>query len=87
MDAIQIRDLELWAHVGVLEQERRDGQWFRLDIRFHLHVSATPVADHLSTRLQHSLTIETLQGLPREICGHYVALLSVLSGEPVPALY
>ena len=36
MDAIQIRDLELWAHVGVLEQERRDGQWFRLDIQFQL---------------------------------------------------
>ena len=32
LDAIHVRDLMLWAHVGVLEHERRDGQWFSLDI-------------------------------------------------------
>ena len=49
MDAIQIRDLELWAHVGVLEQERRDGQWFRLDIQFQLDLSAAAVAGQRSS--------------------------------------
>ena len=47
MDTIQIRDLELWAHVGVLEQERRDGQWFRLDIQFQ-HVDCEVHGVHLS---------------------------------------
>ena len=68
MDAIQIRDLELWAHVGVLEQERRDGQWFRLDIQFQLDLSAAAVADDLSTSLDYSLAIQALQRLAREIC-------------------
>jgi dihydroneopterin aldolase len=31
-DAIQVRGLRLWAHVGVLDFERRDGQWFELDL-------------------------------------------------------
>ena len=68
MDAIQIRDLELWAHVGVLEQERRDGQWFRLDIQFQLDLSSAAAADDLSTSLDYSLAIQALQRLAREIC-------------------
>ena len=67
MDAIQIRDLELWAHVGVLEQERRDGQWFRLDIQFQLDLSAAAVADDLSTSLDYSLAIQALQRLDRKL--------------------
>ena len=68
MDAIHIRDLELWAHVGVLEQERRDGQWFRLDIKFELDLSSAAVADDLSASLDYSLAIQALQMLGREIC-------------------
>ena len=68
MDAILIRDLELWAHVGVLEQERRDGQWFRLDITFELDLSSAAVADDLSASLDYSLAIQALQMLGREIC-------------------
>ena len=68
MDAIHIRDLELWAHVGVLEQERRDGQWFRLDIKFELDLSSAAVADDLSESVDYSLTIQALQMLGREIC-------------------
>ena len=67
MDAIHIRDLELWAHVGVLEQERRDGQWFRLDIKFELDLSSAAVADDLSASLDYSLAIQALQMLGREI--------------------
>ena len=68
MDAILIRDLELWAHVGVLEQERRDGQWFRLDIKFELDLTSAAVADDLSASLDYSLAIQALQMLGREIC-------------------
>ena len=31
-DRILVRDLRLWAHVGVLPHERELGQWFELDI-------------------------------------------------------
>ena len=37
-DFIHIRDLRLWAHVGVLDHERRDGQWFQLDITLGLNL-------------------------------------------------
>ena len=67
-DAILINDLELWAHVGVLEQERRDGQLFRLDIQFELDLSSAAVADNLSASLDYSLAIQALQMLAREIC-------------------
>ena len=36
MDALHVRDLRLWAHVGVLESERREGQWFALDLSLSL---------------------------------------------------
>ena len=31
-DEIQVRGLRLWAHVGVLDFERRDGQCVELDL-------------------------------------------------------
>lgn len=67
MDTIHIRDLRLWAHVGVLEHERRDGQWFRVDITLHLDLSRAAVDDDLSASADYSLAIRDLQGLARTI--------------------
>lgn len=36
LSAIHIKDINLWAHVGVLESERIHGQSFLLDISFWL---------------------------------------------------
>ena len=44
-DAIHVRGLRLWAHVGVLEQERRDGQWFSLDISLWSDLSSAAASD------------------------------------------
>ena len=66
-EAIHIRELRLWAHVGVLEQERRDGQWFSLDISFWLDLSRAAAADDLASSLDYSVAIQALQGLAREI--------------------
>ncbi len=66
-EAIHIRELRLWAHVGVLEQERRDGQWFSLDISFWLDLSRPAAADDLASSLDYSVAIQALQGLAREI--------------------
>ncbi|MED5165551.1 MAG: dihydroneopterin aldolase, partial [Cyanobacteriota bacterium] len=30
LGAIHVNDVRLWAHVGVLDHERREGQWFSL---------------------------------------------------------
>ena len=66
-EAIHIRELRLWAHVGVLEQERRDGQWFSLDISFWLDLSRAAAADDLASSLDYSVAIQALQGLARNI--------------------
>ena len=50
LDALHIRELRLWAHVGVLEHERRDGQWFRLDITLYLDLSCLTI-EHFSEQV------------------------------------
>ena len=66
-DAIHVRGLRLWAHVGVLEQERRDGQWFSLDISLWSDLSSAAASDDLDSSLDYSLAIRSLQSLAREI--------------------
>ena len=66
-DAIHVQGLRLWAHVGVLEQERRDGQWFSLDISLWTDLSAAAADDDLASSLDYSLAIRSLQALAREI--------------------
>ena len=59
MDCIGVRELCLWAHVGVLEHERRDGQWFSLDLSVQLDLKAAAVADDLSRSLDYSCLLYT----------------------------
>ena len=66
-DAIHVRGLRLWAHVGVLEQERRDGQWFSLDISLWSDLSSAAASDDLDSSLDYSLAIRSLQYLARDI--------------------
>ena len=65
MDAIHVRDLKLWAHVGVLEHERRDGQWFSLDITLWQDLGAAAADDDLAASLDYSKAITALQALAR----------------------
>ena len=67
MDAIHVRDLRLWAHVGVLDHERRDGQWFRLDLSLWLDLSQSAADDDLAFSADYSLAIRDLQQLSRSI--------------------
>ena len=65
VDAIHIRDLMLWAHVGVLEHERRDGQWFSLDITLWQDLCTAAAHDDLGASLDYSKAITALQELAR----------------------
>ena len=67
MDAIHISDLRLWAHVGVLDHERRDGQWFRVEISLYLDLAQAAAHDDLSASADYSLAIRDLQTLARTI--------------------
>ena len=67
MDCIGVRELQLWAHVGVLEHERRDGQRFSLDFSVQLDFKAAAVDDDLSQSLDYSVAIRALQGLSQQV--------------------
>ena len=63
---IHVTNLRLWAHVGVLEHERRAGQWFRIDLRLWLDVAHAARRDDLAESLDYSKAIQALQTLSRE---------------------
>jgi dihydroneopterin aldolase len=60
-DRILVRNLRLWAHVGVLDHERQLGQWFELDFSLEHDLKATAEADDLDRTLDYSLAISALQ--------------------------
>ena len=66
-DRIVVRGLRLWAHVGVLEQERLLGQWFELDAELAADLGSAALSDELRASLDYSLLIRELQGLARRI--------------------
>lgn len=88
-----MRGLRLWAHVGVLEQERRLGQWFELDLELGWDLAAAASRDDLAATLDYSLAITALQRQAGEVrcltLEHWsdliLGLLEQLYG-PVPML-
>jgi len=60
-DRILVRDLRLWAHVGVLESERQLGQWFELDLELGVDLSAAALGDDLVASLDYARAITALQ--------------------------
>jgi 7,8-dihydroneopterin aldolase/epimerase/oxygenase len=66
-DQILVRGLRLWAHVGVLEHERHEGQWFELDLELGWDLAAAAAGDDLSATLDYSRAITALQQQARTI--------------------
>jgi len=90
-DRIVVRDLRLWAHVGVLESERQLGQWFELDLELGVDLSAAATGDDLAASLDYSRAITALQRQASEVqvqtLEHYSELIFVCLEElygPVP---
>ena len=67
LSAIHIKDLNLWAHVGVLESERINGQSFILDISFWLNLDESSKLDQLDKSIDYSEAIKAVQKLSFEI--------------------
>ena len=90
-DRIVVRNLRVWAHVGVLESERQLGQWFELDLELGADLNAAADGDDLGASLDYSLAITALQRQASEVrvqtLEHYseliFACLEALYG-PVP---
>ena len=90
-DRIVVRDLRLWAHVGVLESERQLGQWFELDLELGFDLNAAAAGDDLAASLDYSRAIKALQRQASEVqvqtLEHYSELIFTCLEElygPVP---
>jgi dihydroneopterin aldolase len=66
-DAIHVRGLRLWAHVGVLEQELLHGQWFELAFSLGGDLAGVAQRDDLAEGLDYGLGIAALQAQARTI--------------------
>ena len=66
-DQIHVRGLRLWSHVGVLEHERIQGQWFELDFSLGLNLEESAIKDELSLTSDYSIGINELQKLSFQI--------------------
>tara|TARA_Y100001968_G_scaffold210685_1_gene193880 strand:+ start:144 stop:530 length:387 start_codon:yes stop_codon:yes gene_type:complete len=63
LSAIHIKDINLWAHVGVLDNERINGQSFVLDITFWLDLNEASILDQLDKSIDYSEAIKAVQKL------------------------
>lgn len=66
-EAIHVHGLRLWAHVGVLEQERDLGQWFELTFSLWHDLGPAGRGDDLALSLDYGLAIQALQEQARSI--------------------
>ena len=87
LDVIRVDDLRLWAHVGVLEHERSNGQWFRLDLALYLDLSRAAASDALAATADYSLAVTALQGLAAEIRCETIEHFSERVFETLESLY
>jgi dihydroneopterin aldolase len=62
-DQIIIKQLRLWAHVGVLDWEREHGQWFSLNLQLFCDLGAVSLSDDIDETINYVKVIEVIRGL------------------------
>ena len=66
-DSIYVKELNLWAHVGFLEEERLQGQKFIVDFSLWVDLNEASEHDQLSSSIDYSLAIIQIQKLAQNI--------------------
>lgn len=66
-EAIHVRGLRVWAHVGVYGQERLHGQWFEIAFSLGADLAAVARSDDLSHGYDYGRGIAALQAQARII--------------------
>ena len=87
LTAINISDINLWAHVGVLEKEQRLGQSFSLDIVLWVDINKAVLNDELSSTLDYSLAVKSIQQLALNIKCKTIERFSECIFERLESLY
>ena len=65
---LKIKDIELWARVGVLEEEREFGQLFSLDIFLWADFEKCTQNDDINLTVDYAILVEILKDQSRKIC-------------------
>ena len=60
-DYLEIKNIELWSKVGVLDKERRYGQLFTLDVFLFGDFSRCSESDDLSQTIDYSILINDIK--------------------------
>lgn len=67
VDSITLRGLRVFAHHGVLEQERRDGQEFVIDVTVWLDLSPAAAGDRLAETIHYGdLAVEVVDAVKND---------------------
>ena len=64
---LKIENIELWARVGVLEEERKLGQLFSLDIFLWLNFDQCVKDDDLNSTIDYSILINDIKTYSQKI--------------------
>ena len=66
-NCLKIEGINLWAHVGVLEEERLYGQAFLLAVTIWIQFDDTAMEDNLSKSADYSFAVKLVQELALDI--------------------
>jgi dihydroneopterin aldolase len=86
-DAIHVRGLRLWAHVGVLERERELGQWFDLEFSLWADLAAAGRGDDLALSYDYAHAIVALQRLAHGLRCHTIEHFAERALDELERLY
>ncbi len=67
LEAIHVKGINLWAHVGVLDKERLLGQKFLVDFSLWIDLSKAAKTDKLAYTADYSLAVTAIQKLSLSI--------------------
>ena len=65
---LKIKDIKLWARVGVLEEERELGQLFSLDVFLWADFENSTQYDDIKSTVDYSKLVEILNYQSKKIC-------------------
>jgi len=78
MDVITLKGLEFFGHHGVYNQERIDGQIFRLDVKIEADLQKASVSDNIEHTVDYSHVVDVIRKL---VEGPPYSLLEALAGS------
>jgi dihydroneopterin aldolase len=80
--AIEIRDIHLYAHHGVMEQEKTIGAWFTIDTTLHITDSSAAESDDIAATVSYADVYDIIKEemstpskLLEHVCGRVIKRL------------